>query len=162
MVTFVSLISFTLINCNSSVEKNCYFSSVYSSIQFIFYQYGLIHIYSYTYSYTYYWVIIQYHQYFFAQIVQMLAIGNSILLVSVFLGHDLIFWGSIFDFLGPQDNPLLSCVFPAPELESATSPGSPSSFDWRYLNNLNSIIIYLKIEIHKNSWQSEILHCFFP
>lgn len=41
-------------------------------------------------------------------------------------------------------------IFPAPYLESATSPRSPSSFDGRYKNNFNFVISYLKVEIHTN------------
>lgn len=51
--------------------------------------------------------------------------------------------------------------FPALDLQSTTFSRSLSSFDWRYYNNLSSIIIYLKIEIHSSQRYYFLLILYF-
>ena len=93
-----------------------------------------------THRYLFYtWVIIQYFViYSDARIVPVLAIVSAFRLASVSLWHKkpiffFFFFGTLPYFLALQHAPSSSCIFPAPVLESAISPRSSGSLNWRML-----------------------------
>lgn len=104
-----------------------------------FYQYGCIHIYSMGYN----------------PIQSLICCSNcfnfghwdSLSLGPVSFGHGLIFWWTLSYFLAPQDILFSSCIFSAPELESATSPRSPTSFDLEIPKQFEFYHNLFKIEI---------------
>lgn len=138
-VTFSSLSTLSSAHCTSSYIPPWGGSSYRYDLEFFcmgdltilphFFLYASLYLYQYGHMHVY-WLVIQYRGiYFVAQIVLAEALGSSFswLLFSFLF----FFFHSSTFFLAWQGTAGSSCVFPARALESAISPGSPGSFDWR-------------------------------